>query len=73
MSSIKMMAIVLMLAGGVALAYGGFRFTRETHETKLGPLELSVKDKETVNVSQWLALAAIGGGALIFLFDRSKA
>jgi TRAP-type C4-dicarboxylate transport system permease small subunit len=72
MSSIKILAILLILGGGLGLAYGSFSFTKETHETKIGPLELSVKDKQTVQIPQWLGAAAIAGGALLLLFDRKQ-
>jgi len=72
MSSIKILAILLIVGGSLGLAYGRFSYTRETHEAKIGPLELSIEDKETVNVPEWLAAAAIGGGVLMFLFDRKR-
>jgi len=45
MSAVKMLGIVLIVAGGLGLLYGGFTYTQDTHEAKLGPLELSIKDK----------------------------
>ena len=67
MNALKMVAIVLIAAGVLALVYGGFTYTRETHDAKLGPLELSVKDKETVNIPVWAGVGAIvlGGGLLL--------
>ncbi len=67
MSAIKMVGIVLMVCGILGLAYGGFSYTKETHEAKIGPLELSVKDRETVNVPVWAGVCAIvvGGVALL--------
>jgi len=59
MSPTKIIAIVLILAGALGLAYGRFTYTKETHDAKVGPIELSVKDKETVNVPQWLGIGAI--------------
>lgn len=53
MNAVKIAAIVLILAGVLGLAYGSFSFTKETHEAKIGPLELPVKDKQTVNVPVW--------------------
>jgi hypothetical protein len=50
MTTAKTLAIVLVLLGILILAYGGFSYTKETHNTKIGPIELSVKDKETVNL-----------------------
>jgi TRAP-type C4-dicarboxylate transport system permease small subunit len=67
-----MLAIVLIVAGALGLAYGGFSYTKETHETKLGPIEFSVKDKETVNIPIWAGIGAIViGGLLITVRTRS--
>jgi hypothetical protein len=67
MNAVKMAAIVLIAAGVLALVYGSFSYTRDTHEAKLGPLELSVKEKETVNIPVWAGVGAIviGGGLLL--------
>ena len=68
MSAIKILAIVLIVAGLLGVMYGKFSYTKETHEAKLGPLELSVKDKETVNVPVWAGVGAIViGGVLLFV------
>ena len=53
MNAVKIAAIVLILAGVPGLAYGSLSFTKETHEAKLGPIELSIKEKQTVNVPVW--------------------
>jgi hypothetical protein len=50
------------------LAYGGFSYTKETHEAKLGPIELSVTDRETVNVPVWLGVGAVVTGGVVLLF-----
>jgi hypothetical protein len=55
MNAVKMAAVVLIAAGVLALVYGSFSYTKDTHEAKLGPIELSVKDKETVNIPVWAA------------------
>lgn len=67
MAPMKLFAIVLLVAGILALAYGGFSYTKETHEAKLGPIELSVQDKERVNIPMWAGLAAVGAGAVMLL------
>jgi TRAP-type C4-dicarboxylate transport system permease small subunit len=67
MNAVKMAAIVLIAAGVLGLAYGSFSYTKDTHEAKLGPLELSVKETETVNIPVWAGVGAIviGGGLLL--------
>ncbi len=67
MSAIKIAAIVLIVAGSLGLAYGKFSYTKETHEAKIGSLELSMKDKETVNVPVWAGVAAIVVGGILLL------
>lgn len=69
MNAIKMLGIVLIVAGGLGLLYGGFTYTKDTHEAKVGPIELSIKDKETVNVPIWAGVGAITAG-VILLFVR---
>ncbi len=73
MSTVKIAAIVLMVAGALGLLYGTFTYTEETHRAQVGPLELTVKDKETVNIPVWLGVGAmVAGGVLLFL-PRRKA
>ena len=72
MNAVKMAAIVLIVAGVLGLVYGSFSYTKETHEAKLGPIELSVKDKETVNVPVWAGVGAITIGGVLLLFGSKK-
>ena len=69
MNAVRMLAIVLIVAGVLGLVYGGFTYTKETHEAKLGPIELSIKDKETGNIPMWAGVGAIVAGAIL-LFVR---
>jgi hypothetical protein len=70
MGPIKMAGIVLIAAGLLGLAYGGFTFTKDTHDTKIGPLELSVKDKERVNIPIWAGVAAVVAGGVMLAMPR---
>lgn len=71
MNATRMAALVLIVAGVLGLVYGSFSYTKETHETKIGPIELSVKEKETVNVPVWAGIGAIViGGVLLFLGSK---
>ena len=67
MSALKILAIVLIAAGILGLVYGGITYTKSSHSAKIGSLELSVQDKETVNIPMWAGIAAIvvGGGLLL--------
>lgn len=66
MSGLKIVALLLIAAGIAGLLYGGITYTKSTHDAKIGPLELSIKDKETVNVPVWAGVGAIViGGALL--------
>lgn len=69
MNAVKILAIVLIVAGVLGLVYGGFTYTKDTHEAKLGPIELSVKETQSVNVPIWAGVGAIVAGALL-LFVR---
>ena len=70
MSAIKVVAIVLIAAGILALVYRGFSYTKETHEAKIGSLELSVKDKETFTIPVWAGVGAIVIGGLLLLVPK---
>jgi len=67
MNAFKILAIVLIVAGILGLAYGKFSYTKESHNAKLGPIEFSVKDTETVNIPLWTGVVAIVAGSLLLL------
>jgi TRAP-type C4-dicarboxylate transport system permease small subunit len=72
MSAVKIVGIALIAAGTLGLVYGGFSYTKETHEAKIGSLELSVKDKEVVNVPVWAGVGAIVVGGLLLLVPKKS-
>jgi hypothetical protein len=72
MSAGKMAGIVLIVGGVLALVYHSFSYTKESHDAKIGPLELSVKNKETVDVPTWAGVAAIVAGAALLLVGNRK-
>ena len=72
MNAIRLVAIALIVAGALALAYGGFTYTRDTHQAKLGPIELTVADKERVNIPMWLGAGSLIVG-VVLLVIRTKA
>ena len=72
MNAVKIAAIALIAAGILGLAYGSFSYTKETHEAKIGSLELSVKDKQTVNVPVWVGVGAIVIGGILLLVPKKS-
>jgi multidrug transporter EmrE-like cation transporter len=72
MSAIKIVGIVLIAVGVLGLAYGGVTYTKDTHDAKLGPLELSLKDKETVNIPIWAGVGVIVVGGLLLLVPQGR-
>ena len=68
MNTARLAAIILIAAGALGLAYGSFSYTKQTDAVKIGPVELSVKQKETVNVPVWAGIAAIVAGGLLLAF-----
>lgn len=72
MNTIKIAAIALIVAGILGLAYGGFSYTKETHTGKIGPIELSVKEKQTVNIPLWMGVGAIVFGGVLLVFGGKR-
>jgi len=73
MNGIKMLGVILLIAGALGLAYGSFSYTKETHDAKIGPLEMSVQEKERVNIPKWAGIGAILlGGALLVVDTRAR-
>ncbi len=68
----KILAVILIVAGVLALVYGGFSYISDSHTTKLGPLKLTVQDKERVNIPVWGGVAAIAIGCGMLLFGSKK-
>lgn len=67
MNTVKVVAIVLIMGGVLGLLYGGFTYTKDTHEANIGPIELSVKDKQTVNIPVWAGVGSIAIGGVLLL------
>ncbi len=72
MSALKIVAILLIVAGIVGLVYGKFSYTKATHEARVGPFEFEVKEKRTVNVPMWTGIAAIVAGAALLVVPKKK-
>jgi len=72
MNTVRIAGIALIAAGLLGLLYGSFSFTKETHQAKLGPIELSVKERQTVNVPVWAGVTGIVIGGVLLLLGTKK-
>lgn len=72
MNTTKIIGIVLIVGGVLGLVFGGFSFTKETTKANLGPISLSVQEKETVNIPLWASIIAIGAGAAVLVAGTRK-
>lgn len=72
MNPVKVIAIVLIIAGILGLIYGGFSYTKDRTVVKLGPLEVSAKEKQRVNVPMWAGIGAIVVGGLLLVTATKK-
>ncbi len=71
MNGVKIAALVLIVAGVLGLVYGSVTYTKETHTAEVGPIELSVKETNTVNIPMWAGVGAIViGGVLLFVGSK---
>lgn len=70
MNNMKVLALILIVGGGLGLVYGGFSYTRETHSTDIGAMHLEMKESQRVNIPIWVGLGALLGGGLLFVVAR---
>ena len=68
----RICAVILIAAGTLGLVYRGFSYTRTEHQAKIGSLELSIKNKQNVDIPAWAGAGAIVAGAALLLFGGSR-
>ncbi len=72
MNAIRLLGIALIVAGVLGLIYRGFSYTKDTTAVKIGPIELSVKEKETISVPMWAGIGAIIVGGVLLILGSKK-
>ena len=72
MTPLRILGAVLIVAGALGLAFGGFSYTKETHKAEIGPLKLSVAEKEQVNVPAWAGLGAVLVGLVLVVVGGKR-
>jgi hypothetical protein len=72
MNALRILAVALIVLGVLGLVYGSFSYTKETHEAQVGPLQLTIKDRQTINVPVWAGVGAIAAGVALVLYGGNK-
>ena len=72
MTPLRILGIVLIVAGALGLVYGGFSFTKETHKAELGPIKISVAEKQQVNIPTWAGAGAVLAGVVLLVVGGRK-
>lgn len=72
MNPTKLLSVILIVGGVLGLLYGSFSYTKDTTALKIGPVELAVKEKETVNIPMWAGVGAIVVGGLLLVMGSKK-
>lgn len=70
MNALKAIGIILIVAGVIALATGGFSYTKETHKADIGPIHVAVEDKQQVNIPLWAGIGAVVLGVVLLVLPR---
>jgi len=70
MSGIRIAAIALIAAGALGLIYGSFSYTKNTHEAQIGSMELTLKERKSVNIPVWMGLGAVVVGVILLVPRR---
>ena len=72
MNAARITGIVLIVLGLAGFFTGGFSFTKDTTAAKVGPIQLTVNEKESLNIPQWLSLGAVVLGAVVLVIGFKK-
>jgi hypothetical protein len=71
---VRVLGVVLVVAGLIALLAGGFSFTRRREVARVGPISATVKEKQTYPVARWAGVALIlAGVGLVAVGGRKRA
>jgi hypothetical protein len=64
---------ILIIIGIIGFAIGGFSFTHEKQDAKIGPLNIEHKQTDTVPIPPILSgIALVGGLALVVVGARTR-
>lgn len=65
MNPTKLIGMVLIVVGALGLIYGGFSYTRDSTAVKIGPMEVTVQEKKSINIPLWAGIGALVVGVVL--------
>jgi len=69
----KLIGVVLIVFGVLALVYGGFSYTKREKVIDLGPLQVNADHEKTVPIAPIAGVGALVGGiALVLAGSKSR-
>lgn len=68
----KLMGVVLIVLGVVALAYGGISYTRREKVVDIGPIEATAEKRETIPLPPLLGGLALAGGVVLLIYGAKS-
>jgi len=70
---VKLIGVLLIVFGVVALAVGGIRYTTQEKVLEIGPIEATAEKHHTIPLSPIVGVASVAGGiALVFAGSRRR-
>jgi hypothetical protein len=72
MKPITWIGILLIVLGGLALAYQGFNYTRQEKVLDIGPIHATREDQEHVSIPPVLGGLALAGGIVLLVLGAKK-
>ncbi len=67
MRLITIVGILLILVGLVSLLSGGLTYTKDRDTTEIGPIDITVEERETVRIPTAVGIAALVGGVVLLV------
>ena len=68
----RILGLILVAVGVLALVYHGFSYTHDEHDAKIGSVELSIAHRSSVDIPTWAGAAAIVVGAALLVLGGRK-
>ena len=63
----KIVGVILLIVGAVALIYGGFRYTTQKKEVDMGPIQINKTEHHTVLLPPLLGVVCLAAGGVLVL------